>query len=144
MKRAFLFIGILSIVAATGCKKTNDAPPGYFMSAKIDTATFDVGVCTAAIGNSSFAMLASNGSAYGSSLYPQIAINVYSGYTGPGKYVLDSNSYYAKAVRSSVSFAPVAYGTVNITVAKPLTGTFSFTCRDSTKVTNGSFSAKTN
>ena len=144
MKKAFLLVIGLLGVAAVGCKKANDAPPGYFMSANIGASSFDVGTCAVSIGNSSFAMLATSGTSHGSNLYPEIGINVYSGYTGPGRYALDSNSYYAKADSNSVSFMGVAYGTVTITGSDPFTGTFSFTCKDSTKVTNGSFIAKTN
>ena len=78
--------------------------------------------------------------------YSNVALYLPRNYS-TGTYVFDSNintayaSYIAHNYDNNISLAHI--GTVNVTSVKPnITGTFSFTCTDSTKIENGTFSIK--
>ena len=131
------------IFLSTGCSPSSSssvtpASP-YFMKATINGATFNGQY---ALTDTSSILRDLNG--YLSSTAPLPVINIGITSTAVGTYAIDGFNATA-AIDSSASIMPgAAYGTITISAitTTSVTGTFSFTCTDSTRVTNGSFAAK--
>ena len=136
-------IAVYGLAVMTGCKKSDSSSSSasYTMSATIGGHAFSGAKCIAGINGAQLAIVGGlDGTA---ATFPNITINVQS-YTGLGTYPIQifSTTYFNTATLDSTltQAAPAAYGSVIVTGTSPITGTFSFTCTDSTKVTNGSFS----
>ena len=137
-------IAIMGLATITGCTKKSDSTPTYSMKATINGVAFNGTGCYAGSGSGSLLISGGIGASSTTLSYPYIVLSVNTGYTGVGTYVFNSIANIAQVDSAAGSGAIGSYGTITITNTNPLTGTFSFTCSDSTKVTGGSFVAKTN
>jgi hypothetical protein len=135
-------MAVLGLAAFTGCSKSSSSPSNT-MTATINGASYS-GTCTAAINNGNLEIASGTGGT--SLIYPSLVIGT-SNYTGTGTYTQSSSNTLVFGIDSSSSLVLVSStGTITITSASStsISGTFSYTCTDSTKVTNGSFTAKVN
>jgi len=87
----------------------------------------------------------SNSDSSGARTFPNISFQVINSFD-TGTYDLAGAGAYAFLNTSATTTITDAYGTLHVATrtASMITGTFSFTSLDSTKVTNGSFTAKHN
>jgi hypothetical protein len=147
---AFAALGTLTMYS---CKKkdNNNSSSTGSITATVNGASFSGARCTATIADS---ILNISGENYSGStiVYPVMSLTIYN-YNGIGTYPLDqaislsTPSGTATVDSSSSSITATSnttsvYGTITITATTPnIKGTFSFTTEDSTKVTNGSFTA---
>jgi len=131
-----IVIGVLWLVFIIGCHK-GDNSPAYIMKARINDSVFTGNNCYAATNDSGKLSIATT------TRLPYIFLTVNKGYAGVGTYTFDGVINFSQIDSVSGWGYISAYGTLSITSTNPLTGTFSFTCQDSTKVTEGSFVAKT-
>lgn len=136
-KVVLITIALAGMTLFSGCKKTGST--SGTIKATINGVDFSTNHCIVHSGSH----LAVDGGSYRStppSAY--IMLDIYH-YTGVGTYNI-TDSTVGAAVDSSATVIPIAiYGTVVVTATSPnIVGTFSFTCADSTKVTNGSFNVK--
>lgn len=127
-----------------GCKKpaTN---PSVYMKATINGQTFFGSNCVSTVANNYLFINGGNlTDTIGPSQFPQINLILNtSGSTLTGTYVIDGVNNKAK-LDSAIYVEYSSYsGTVTISSAKAsyISGSFQFTCSDSTKVTNGAFTA---
>lgn len=145
-----LAIAACGVVTMFSCKKKDNSGTAATgsMTATINGASFSGNKCVATIENDSMLAITggpADGIGFG---YPMLVVTS-SHYHGVGTYT--STSFYdqagiidsAAANDSTVDMSKYSVtATLNITATTPnITGTFSFTTLDSTKVTNGSFTA---
>ena len=143
-----LAIAILGMVAFFSCKKSdnnnaNNINVNGSMTATIGTTAFKAPYCDATVYDTLFTVTGSTSDT--GITYPYIILSV-TDYKGIGTYTIpggsDRNGNVATVYYTDSTGAQSVYGTVSITAITPnIVGTFSFTCSDSTKVTNGTFSA---
>jgi len=150
-------IAIIGLAIFSGCTKSSDSlnsnwnlnptpsmVPG-FMKASINGAPFaDTSSLGANISGSQMVITGFDTSSF-SIGWPQITLLINS-YKGAGTYIIPGTGTPVNICSldstpsGSVAYSAI-YGTVTITATTPyIVGTFSFTCADSAKVTNGSFS----
>lgn len=149
---ALMAFAALSTLTMFSCKKkdNNNTSSNGSMTATINNTSFSASRCTSAVADTILNITGANYS--GTTVeYPIVTLTVYN-YHGVGTYTLDQSTFSgvtgtANIDSSSSTTTAIAntlstYGTINITSTSPnITGTFSFTTEDSTKVTNGSFTA---
>jgi Family of unknown function (DUF6252) len=126
----------MALAAFTGCKKSSSS--SYTMSATINGHSFSTS------GSTYVTAAKSTTSISGTDSKDAVAIALGLNSLSTGTYTLGSGAS-AITIDSGITAASSAvYGTVIITSSNSSTvsGTFNFTCYDSTKVTNGSFTAK--
>lgn len=153
MKTLLTITAILfSLLIMTGCQKGSNGTAGlYYMRAMVNTDSFDAeGVSNSYLTTSSSAGLnytylagkASDGSAIKITLVTNSGIALAVGIT-PFNTGYAQADFYAKGFAGAYTNA--VSGSINLTNISPnLEGTFTFTCADSTRVKNGSFSIKAN
>lgn len=145
---SFIIISAIGFAAITGCTKSSSSSSStttttgstYFMKATINGVPFSTNYAGASTAGVDIVGVNISGILPSIVIYlPGFAVNTYhvndSSITLANSAVLDSSTYQM----------PIShYGTVIITTSNSsiISGTFSFTCADSTKVTNGSFTAK--
>lgn len=148
MLAAVLFAGLCS------CKKTGN--PASYMRAMVNGASFSRNNCVAAIDSAPVSL-----SIFGANYNPNAAPTLYAtplihlgvfNFKGVGVYPVTDTLTASSTISAgwanfessyTVPLSVAVYGVVTITSTTPdITGTFSFTCGDSTKVTNGTFSAQ--
>lgn len=145
----------------SACHK--DSGSGSSITATINGASFSKGNCVIMVDTGTFKSLQVWGAYYNPSggngvntfAVPFIQFNIID-YTGPGTYAItdtfSGNPYpSAPIAEAGIDSSNVVvdtgtaavYGTITITATSTeLSGTFSFTTKDSTKVTNGKFTGK--
>ena len=147
MKKILMIAAIAGVGLATfsGCSKSSSSSPSESMTAKINGANYSNSNVTATISGPSMSVSSSTGVT--TITYPFVTFGVFN-YTGVGTYTANSSGgMNVFGIDSSTTAALVgAYGTVVVSSASSsyISGTFSFTCSDSTKVTSGTFTAKVN
>jgi hypothetical protein len=137
-------ISVLAIAAISGCSKSSSSGSSTSMKTSLNGVAFSGSDCIDSVTDSTLFIYGTNFTT--SITYPFIEI-IITKYTGTGTYTLGTWGSFGggpstmAVIDSSASNAVASlYGTVTITSVSPnLTGTFSFTCTDSTKVTGGSF-----
>jgi hypothetical protein len=147
-----LTISLLGIVIFFSCKKSDSNTPGSsntsgsFIDATINGAAYKQSACVAVVEDSTLGIYGGATSTVNLA-YPYIEMSVekYKGvgtYTVPGVTGSLNNADVDSNIGAAVPYSG-SYGTIIITTATStnVAGTFSFTTDDSTKVTNGSFSA---
>jgi hypothetical protein len=143
-------IAVIGLAAFSGCTKIsfnlnptpNSVVPG-FMKASINGAPF--ADTSSLVFNISGTQMLIAGTDTATNVFVQITLLINS-YKGAGTYIIPGTGIPVNSCWIDSTEAPIyaVYGTVIITATTPnIVGTFSFTCADSTKVTNGSFSAQT-
>jgi hypothetical protein len=136
----FLFLAV-ACTCISGCKKSGSAnnTPAYFVKATINGQPFNATSAMSAMSGTRITL--SGGVAAGATPgYPTIVLSA-GNYTGAGTYDLGITANYGSLDSSFTSTNQVLYGTFTVTAVSPnITGSFSFTCFDSTKVTDGTFS----
>jgi hypothetical protein len=137
---------ILSIfLIFPACKKADNPPKPLVVGIKatINGLTFTGSNCTSEMLIKSLFIVGGNFTDSSNTNLPNITLIINTnGLVSTGAFPIDENSY--KALIDSTPYLQLAAveGTINIISASPdIVGTFSFTCSDSTKVTNGSFIA---
>ena len=146
----------------TACKKSNSS--GSYITATVNGVSFNRSNCVFINDTGAFSTLDIFGANYNPAggngvntfLFPMIKMNILD-FTGPGTYAITDtyrgngggNPFPTTPVASGIyetgdtTGSPALYGTITITATSPeVVGTFSFTGTDSTKVTNGKFTAK--
>jgi outer membrane protein W len=152
MKRSKLKLfafSALALAAASGlfsCSKSSSTASPYVMSATKGGATTSFSGQTMVIAFSMGTMLEIEGEAVSNGDTTGY-IFMLNNYSGPGSYTLDGTTNIGEWVNKSATTATVllaANGNITIkTAASPtMTGTFYFTATDSTKISNGTFTAK--
>ena len=136
-------IALMGMAVISGCSKSSSSSPSYTMTATIAGKSFNGTNCIASVAGG---QLVVDGGAFttATATYPYIALSV-ANYTGTVTYSFCGTTLNVAGIDSSASSLPVSqYGTITVTAASStvISGTFSFTCSDSTKVTGGTFSAK--
>jgi len=144
MKKILTFAAIaaISFSAFTGCKKSSSSS-SYFVKATVNGTPLSLNYGYGIVNSGIVDIFGFNGS--GTSVtFPEITL--VSTNSAAGTYTIDGMTVMAAIDSSATSAIGAAYGTLTITTstASVMTGTFSFTCTDSTKVTNGSFTVKVN
>ncbi len=134
------FAGILAVASLNSCSKKSSTTSSRHMDATVNGGGFHVVNCTATQNGTQLQItgLQPNVAVDG---MPNISMNIVN-YTGAGTYTIASGGTSANYLGSMVSSSIAVSGTINITAVNPITGTFSFTCNDGTKVTNGNFVAQ--
>jgi hypothetical protein len=145
MKKLLTIANTLMLGAALlgGCTKSSTSGTNYTMSATVAGAAFSGGtLCT--LSGTTLSVWGSKTFTASTPSYPYINFIV-SNYTGNGTYTIAPlGTNVASYIASMTSASQVSYGTITITATSPITGTFNFTCTDSTKITGGNFTAKAN
>jgi hypothetical protein len=137
--RALIILIVIAITCAgTGCKKSSSAPASTnFMKAKINGQDFNGKSVGSSISGTRLTLTGSMSASLG---YPQIVLSA-GVYNGTGMYDLGLTANYGSLDSSFTTSSQIFYGNFTVTATDPnITGTFSFTCFDSTKVTEGTFS----
>lgn len=113
-------------------------PVDYVMNDTINGVMFNSVHCIASISNNVLSISAENSLTDTGFVIMEMNIP---GYSGIGTYTISPSSGITANIDSAVGGMIFAlYGTISVTATSPLiTGTFSFTCKDSTKVTSGHF-----
>ena len=142
---------VFTLLGLFGCKKSSDSTASYIMSASIGGTQFSASNCLESQTLTGIAITGGNGTFTTNSnptVYPFIFLSI-DNFSGVGTYTINpltttaSGGIYYSANFSSTNPKPAVYGTIVITATSPnIVGNFSFTCLDSTKVTNGVFVAK--
>ena len=148
MKKLLTVLAIAAIGSASlfSCKKSDSTSTTYSMKATINGVAFNGSSCYGSTSSGALGLSGGTGTSSASMTFPFITFTI-SSYTGVGTYTLGTTgtTVNVATLDSTAVTAPVAlYGSLVVTGTNPLTGTFSFTCADSTKVTGGTFTAKTN
>ena len=134
---SFAAIAMFGFAAFTSCTKKSTSP-GYTMGATINGHSYS----SNAVSGKNGTILSVWGYTSATAIsYPNISI-VLANYAAAGTYSLDGIFTAVTIDSSSTSAVTSSYGTVVITSTSPLKGTFSATMTDSTKITNGSFTAQ--
>ncbi len=146
MKKLVTSIAMLSgVIAFTGCTKKSD-------TSKTPTTTTTTASMTANIGGRAFStsgimvtadVQAGAMNVTGSTTSPEEAIILSVDKTPPATGSYPIKDFTIATHHLGTSGAAAVYGTITFTSISPnWEGTFSFTCDDSTKVTDGKFSIK--
>jgi hypothetical protein len=125
----------------TACKKSSSSPSSSF-SATMNGTTIS-GVSQFNLSDTLFALIGAKSLSGTSPSYPYFSFNI-NNFKGKGTYNLDSTLNVSLAVDSTTTnIIYGVYGSVVITASSSssVSGTFSFTCADSTKITSGAFTA---
>lgn len=139
------FTGLtIMLVTLIGCKKEAKTSPAqsytYDMTATINGVPFKESNCTF-LEEMSFFYL--NADSVSRQFYPRIQFGFINAFD-TGWYNFPSAGAHVEIDSSAQNSIEAAYGHLHVDTrsSEMITGTFSFTCTDSTKVTNGSFTAK--
>ena len=138
-----LAIAILGLIAFAGCSKKSSSP-SYSMKATINGVSFSAANCVAVSSGGDVVIDGYSGTSSASTSFPIISFSLTGYNKTTGTFNLDRTTNFA-AIDSSISAVAFSnHGTLTITTANSsvISGTFSFTCDDSTKVASGSFTAK--
>ena len=146
MKKLFSIAAIVMIgaLAFTSCKKSDNSSSNGTLTATAGTTSINSSYCAASLLGTNLGIGSVNLSS-GTLAYPYITLQI-GNFTTAGTYTMDGVTtgagYIVGSNASDIKTA--AYGTIVVTSVSStqVSGTFSFTCTDSTKVTNGSFTAK--
>jgi len=136
---AFVIISLVSIMLTTSCTtKSTVTPTGMTATGGDNTFSISGGLITA---NKSTGTLYINAS--DTINHRSITLTIYNYTAQTGNVTI--NGVNAQATYDSTSspsnIENAYYGNINLTAVSPqLIGTFNFTCTDSTKVKNGTFS----
>ena len=150
---------ILLITAAiVACKKSSDKPATsssspFFMKARVDSASFSTVYCATYFSQNSDTFFI-QGYNLADTLtqvhsYPQIMLCLYHYGITPGTFLIGGNSgntaFYITGPTTSVQalYGSITMLTIPYAIASdtPVTGTFHFTCTDSTFVSGGTYTA---
>jgi hypothetical protein len=148
MKKTITLLAFVACGALTmfSCKKSdNNNNSNGSVSATINNVAFSGSKCIAVVDATDSTLSITGGSADGIGFaIPTIDLGVFN-YKGIGTYAIDGVIGLASVDSTGydTSFNTKAvYGTISITATSPhVTGTFSFTTLDSTKVNSGTFTA---
>jgi hypothetical protein len=148
MKRIIPIALIAACISTIACKKSSSTQP-YAMTAQTSQGPITTS-SVSVVASFSKDTVGIEGD-FPPSQPPYIASKIYfqiSHFTGVGTYILSQGDPYV-AYTTDISNTPASfgyvglYGVLTITATSPnMVGTFSFTCTDSTKVSNGSFNIK--
>ena len=149
MKKTITLLAFVScgMITMFSCKKSDNpsTPATGSMTATINGAAYNGTKCVLELDDSSLSI--TGGTADGLFIDAPLVFLGVTNYAGVGTYTIDGVKNIASidSTGSDSTFTKDAvYGTVNITATTPhITGTFSFTTRDSTKVANGNFTSIT-
>ena len=138
---ALAVVIITGLAVFSGCKKSSST--SYVMYALVNGKAFNAKNCFATAKTSGlniYGNLSDTSSV--NPAFPYIVISI-SNYTGAGTYYIGSSGNAGAAIDSSSNNKVLGYyGTVVIGSISPnISGSFTFTTYDSTKVINGSFTA---
>lgn len=138
MKNILVYVGVICLFALLpACKKSDDkkSTKTTYMTAVINGQGFTAVVTTSAISGTRLTL---SGGASGG--YPSIVLAP-GLYNGAGYYDLGLSANYGSVDSAFGVSNQIRYGNLTISATTPnIVGTFDFTCFDSTKVTNGTFS----
>lgn len=152
-------VGAIALFTISGCKKKTDSTPvATSMTATINGVAFSGSTSLFAINNGDLEVDGGNLNTQNNVsvqlLDPYIRLkiaNYIAGTTGTYSFNTASGSYTGSAEidSNSVSIDGIIMGTtgtitITSSTSSVISGTFSFNCADSTKVTNGAFTAKLN
>jgi len=144
MKKLFSIAAIVMIgaLAFTSCKKSDNSSSNGSLKATAGSTSVNSNYCIATYSDSILSVFGANVSS--SNPFPYVSLSLLSWNGTAGTYAIDGFAVGADYIPGLTTTVPAVYGTITIsTVASTqISGTFSFTCSDSTKVTNGSFTAK--
>ncbi len=142
MKKILFYAAIAATTLATftGCTKKSDSSPSYTMKATVGSTAFSSSSCIAGQTGTLLTVVGGiqNGATYN---FPYITLSMVN-YNGAGTYNIDLLNNSASYAASLTDTKPAVRGSIVITAISPITGSFSFTLSDSTKVAGGSFTCK--